>query len=159
MSIRQFNAGYVPGEDRILLRVAMRNGDEYRFWLTRAAVRGFLGQVEQWLAPRDASATAAVASFQREAAVAAADFETPLTPGSQLPLGEVPLLVSAMRLVTDRGVHVVLTLANGQQADFGLNDEVLVGIRYMLVQAAAAADWGLLAAVETGIANGGVRMH
>ena len=160
MSIRQFNAGYAPVEDRVLFRVAMANNDEYRFWLTRNVLRGFFAQVEQWLAPRDASTQAAVESFRREAAVAGADFDTPLTPGDHLPLGEVPLLVSTMRLTVDHGVHVVLTLADGREADFGLSTEVLVGIRHMLKQAVTAADWGLLpVAADLSAATTGMRMH
>ena len=39
MSIRQINATYTPDEDRILLRVTLTEGDELRFWLTRASRR------------------------------------------------------------------------------------------------------------------------
>ena len=35
MGIKQLNGGYVPAEDRILLRVSTDEGQEFRFWLTR----------------------------------------------------------------------------------------------------------------------------
>ena len=156
MSIRQFNAGYVAAEDRVLLRVTLGNGDEYRFWLTRAVLRGFLGESGRWLGPRDETPAAAVEAFRREAALASADFATPLTPGEHLPLGEQPVLVSAMRLATEDGVHVVLTLIDGRNADFNLNADILAAVCVMLKQAVAAADWAL-PAVES--PAGAVRFH
>ena len=159
MSIRQFNAGYSAVEDRILFRVAMVNKDEYRFWLTRQCLRAFLPQVDRWLAPQNGTPQAAIDSFRREAAVAGADFQTPLAPGDNLPLGEVPVLVQAMRLDTGKGIHVVLTLADGREADFGITGEVLVGIQHMLKQAVTAADWGMLPTPGLAVSASGIRVH
>jgi hypothetical protein len=159
MSLRQFNAGYVPAEDRILMRVTLSSNEEFRFWLTRACLRSFFGQVETWLAPQDSLPQTAVEAFQREAGVAKADFATPLMPGESLPLGETPLLVQSIDL--DSGgasIRLVMTLIDGRQANFGLGGDVLVAIQYMLRQAVQAADWGLAATATTATAVG-ARLH
>jgi hypothetical protein len=144
MSIRQFNASYILAEDRILMRVTLEGEEEYRFWLTRACLRGFFRQVDAWLAPRDDSTAAAVQAFQREAGVAQADFQSPLRPGERLPLGDAPVLVEAIDV--DAGVesiHIAMTLADKRQADFNITGDVLVGVHHLLQQAARVADWGI----------------
>lgn len=160
MSLRQFNAGYVPAEDRILMRVTLSSNEEFRFWLTRACLRGFFDQVESWLAPRDSLPQAVIEAFQREAGVAKADFATPLTPGENLPLGETPLLVQSIQLDSrSESIHVVMALTDGRQADFVIDGDVLVGVQYMLRQAVQAADWGLAANTIATPSAAGVRLH
>ena len=43
MGIKQLNGGYVPAEDRILLRVSTDANEEFRFWLTRHIVKNIIG--------------------------------------------------------------------------------------------------------------------
>jgi hypothetical protein len=146
VTIRQFNATYLAEEDRILLRVTLASDEEFRFWLTRACLRGFFRQVEAWLTPDNASAAAAVKAFQREAGVARADFQSPLQPGETFPLGEAPVLVKAIDIDTDIGgqsVRVTLQLVGNRQGNFNINDEILSSVHAMLKQAVQVADWGI----------------
>jgi len=144
MSIRQFNASYILAEDRILMRVTLEGDEEYRFWLTRASLRGFFRQVDAWMAPRDDATAAAVQAFQREAGVAQADYQSPLRPGEKLPLGDAPVLVEAIDVDADGdSIHVNMALADKRQADFTITGDVLVGVHHLLEQAARVADWGI----------------
>ena len=43
----QINVSYVPGEDRLLLRVSTTGGDEYRVWLTRRFVSLLMGLLQK----------------------------------------------------------------------------------------------------------------
>ena len=147
MKVQQFNASHVRKEDRVLLRVVMDTGDELRFWLTRACLKEFMGQIEAWLAPSDGSPDAILKSFQREAAVNKGDFSTPLKAGENFPLGEAPVLVESMRVETEgSAVRLLLQLVNRHVATFNLNEDVLVSVHYVLRKAMLAADWGLVAA-------------
>ena len=154
MSIRQFNASYILAEDRILMRVTLEGDEEYRFWLTRACLRGFFRQVDAWLVPRDDTTAAAVQAFQREAGVARADYQSPLRPGETLPLGDTPVLVEAIDVDTsDESIHIAMALADKRQADFNITGDVLVGVHHLLEQAARVADWGILTASFGGAAG------
>lgn len=160
MSIRQFNASYLPAEDRILMRVTMASDEEYRFWLTRACLRGFFRQVDAWLAPRDMSNAATVQAFQREAGIAQADFQTPLRPGESLPLGDAPVLVESIDVEAgSESVCIAMTLADKRQANFNISGDVLVGVHHLLRQTVQAADWGILTESFTVAAPTAARLH
>lgn len=146
MKIHQFNAGYNRLEDRLLLRVGMNDGSEFRFWLTRACLREFFGWVDQWLAPADITPAAARQAFQREAAAAGGDFETPLQVGESFPLGEVPVLVEAIRVESeDQVLRLLMHLADRRTVTLHLNEELMAGIHQVIRQAVQGADWGLAA--------------
>ncbi len=160
MSIRQFNASYILAEDRILMRVTLETDEEFRFWLTRACLRGFFRQVDAWLAPRDDSTAAAVQAFQREAGIAQADFQSPLRPGEKLPLGAAPVLVEAIDVdAGGESIRVAMTLADKRQADFNITGDVLVGVHHLLQQAARVADWGIQTTAFGGAVPAAGRLH
>lgn len=145
MAIRQVNASYVPVEDRILLRVTMSEGDEYRFWLTRACLREFAPQATAWIAAADhAPAAAAVTAFKREAAAAQADFSTPMQQGENFPLGKTPLLVETLRLESAGAkAGLLLSLIDKRVVTLHLDENALAGVQRLLQQAISGADWAL----------------
>ncbi|MBI4986528.1 MAG: hypothetical protein HZC24_14600 [Rhodocyclales bacterium] len=150
MGIRQVNASYVGSEDRILLRVTMDEGDELRFWLTRAVLRSFALQAAAWLTAADATQAAAVRAFKREAAAAQADFATPLKAGESFPLGAAPILATSLRLESAEGEsRLVLSLIDKRAVTLHLDEEALAGIQRLIHQTAAAAEWGLPAILPT----------
>lgn len=159
MAIRQVNAGYVAAEDRILLRVTLTEGDELRFWLTRASLRAFVGQAAAWLAATDGSPAAAMQAFKREAAAAQADFATPLQQGETFPLGKLPILVEDLRLESEGATaRLLLRLLDKRAVTLHLDEKALAGIQHLLRQAVAAADWGLVVAAPATLAAS-ARLH
>lgn len=148
MKIRQFNAGYNRAEDRILFRVGMDDDSEFRFWLTRACLKDFLGWVDAWLSPADGTPAAALKAFQREAAAAGGDFKTPMQSGQSFPLGEAPALVSSLAVATEaRQVRLLLHLTDRRTVTLHLTEVLLVNVHHVLRHAIQNADWGLAAAV------------
>ena len=144
MPICQLNVSYFDSEDRILLRVAMTEGDELRFWLTRAGLRTFVPQVTAWLSAADGSPGAAVRAFKLEAAAAQADFSNALLPGETFPLGEAPILVESLRLESeDTSTRLQLHLQDKRVVTLHLDEEALAGLQKLLNDTARAADWGL----------------
>ena len=144
MTIRQVNATYVAPEDRILLRVTMTEGDEFRFWLTRASLRDFGPQAAAWISAADGTPAAAVQAFKREAAAAQADFSTPLKQGEKFPLGEAPILVEALRLESEGAkARLQLHLLDKRVVTLHLDETALAGIQRLLQQAIGGADWAL----------------
>lgn len=109
MQIHQMSATYLPEQDRILMRINTREGEEMRMWLTRRLMVGLWPLLSKLVTelllkmdPGGASLTSAdeplkkmLSDFRKQEFLSKADFETPYQeqPGS-LPLGEEPLLVT-----------------------------------------------------------------
>ncbi|MEY2633389.1 MAG: hypothetical protein RIR00_2043 [Pseudomonadota bacterium] len=160
MPIHQINAAYHRDEDRIQLRLRMTDGDELRFWLTRASLKSALPQLQAWmagqggeLAPGAAGpAVADVApprqafqALQREVAAAKADFSRPLEPGLRYPLGEAPVLVLGLSF-RDEGplTHLCLQLQDKRSVTLHLSEQGLPGLLRLLRTTLAQSDWGYL---------------
>ncbi len=158
MAIHQVNATYMRAEDRIQLRVTMTEGDEFRFWLTRAVMRDFSPQAAAWISPPSPSPASVQQAFKREAAAAQADFATPMKTGETFPLGEPPVLVMSMRIESQgtAAANLLLHLPDKRLVTLHLDENALAGIQRLLQQATAAADWGLPAILTTGSAAGKV---
>lgn len=157
MSIQQIHAGYNPLEDRLLLRVILAEGDELRFWLTRASVRDFLPVMGAWMSGDDPGSAALGATagsfseqaartmkaFQREKAAGEADFSQPLKPGERFPFGETPLLVAKLTLKPGQGSQdLLLQLADNRLITLHLGPDALPGVARLLQSGIAQADWG-----------------
>lgn len=111
MQIHQLSASYVPEQDRILLRISTRNGEEMRAWLTRRLMSGLwpvftrmltdhllkLEAAGTALDPVDGSLKQMLADFRKEEFLRDADFDTPFqASGGKLPLGEEPLMITSV---------------------------------------------------------------
>ena len=93
-----------------------------------------------------AAARQAVASFQRESAVARTDFSRPYEEAKHArPLGEEPILVTKVGVATaDDGTHrVTFAPAKGQEITLNLNAQYLHSFCHVLASAARRADWDL----------------
>ena len=92
MGIKQLNGGYVPAEDRILLRVSTDAGEEFRFWLTRpitahllAANRTIAARVAaQKFTPQVAQT---VTEFEQQAVAQQTKLDNEFEPGSTFQIG------------------------------------------------------------------------
>ena len=149
----QIQVTYVPGEDRLLLRVSTSSNEEFRFWLTRRYVRLVRPHLEQQLVsqPRISTQANPVAqrelyAFERQQAVQSADFQTPYKQEEKaLPLGAEPLLLTrfAMRPTDAGGVSVTLAPEQGQGIDLALTPQLVHSIMALLDNALKTADWAL----------------
>ena len=109
MQIHQMSVTYLPEQDRILMRINTREGEEMRMWLTRRLMVGLWPLMTRLLtdhllkleaggatlARADESLKKMLADFRKEEFLSKADFETPYQEGAaRLPLGEEPLLIT-----------------------------------------------------------------
>jgi hypothetical protein len=109
MQIHQMSCTYQPEQDRILMRINTREGDEMRIWLTRRLMVGLwplltrlltdhllkLEAAGNTIATADDSLKKMLTDFRKEEFLSKADFETPYQDApARLPLGEDPLLVT-----------------------------------------------------------------
>jgi hypothetical protein len=151
-SLHQLNAAYDAVQDRILLRASTSKGQEFRFWITRR----FMGLLWQAIgriadnfaaqkAPADPMIRAALAELAQEKALQAADFNSRYEAGTQLPLGEAPLLLARIEIQAAPGGRQILRLLpeRGQGIDLGLDENLTHILASLLRQAAIAGEWEL----------------
>ena len=116
MNIHQLNVSYVNEQDRLLLRINTRVGQELSLWFTRRLTLSLLPALKALAADQMKRHTAqaspatslhaqrqhALESFQKEAAAYSADYSTPYKeqtgPGAPARHGAQPLLVSEVKL-------------------------------------------------------------
>ena len=151
--LSQIQISFAPVEDRLLLRIATDDDNEFRFWLTRRYVKLLWPVLGQMLVVHPSVGTAtstqaqdAVIEFQREAALATADFDSEFNNApKQLPSGESPLLLVRVQHKRNPSSAAVLCLhpTNGQGIEFALEPQLLHSLRALLQDGLAKADWDL----------------
>ncbi len=166
MEIHQLNLSYLPAEDRMLLRVSTKQGNEFAAWLTRKLTLG-LWQALQACAQNHAARSYAgksdvsdpmlrkeLAEFSSTRHLQAADFNTPYQPvvtpkpnyanyGAQRQL-QTPLLPTEVILQAqpEGRTHMQLKEADRQMAIM-LDETLLHAIMKLLVKTVEQADWGV----------------
>jgi len=166
MDIYQLQAIYVAQQDRILLRLNTHAHQEYRLWLTRRMLTSFLPhlvQVSEQLTPaqapnighdtsHDGADRSALTKFQRQEAVARADFETAYNADLlTLPIGAEPLLPSQIQVMQLTNRHLCLSFQEEAQGDdkprdmqVTLSPEILHSFLHLMDLVLKAADWGVV---------------
>lgn len=124
MQIHQMSVSYLPEQDRILMRVNTREGEEMRMWLTRRLMVGLYPLLTRLLTDHllklegagaslekaDESLKRMLADFRKEEFLRKADFDTPYQEGpAALPLGEEPLLITDVDATPQAGGPLKLT--------------------------------------------------
>ena len=158
MGIKQLNGGYVPAEDRILLRVSTDEGQEFRFWLTRRLTLRLMPVLQQTVGRMESSTPQMVApdpasqqiltDLKRDAFMQKADFKTAYVEQvQQRPLGEEPMLVTDVQLQL-QGTAVLLTLQDKgavagqtQSCQLNLQASLVHGLIHLIGQAMDKAGW------------------
>jgi hypothetical protein len=183
MKIHQLSVAYLAEQDRILVRVNTAAAEEMRLWLTRRLMLGLWPLLSRLLTKHLLKLEAAgssldtadeglkkmLADFRKEEFLRQADFETPYQEnGSQLPLGDEPLLV------TDVDAS---PLANGQlRLNFNerppgerkprsfrmeMDPKLMQGLMHLLEQALDRSQWreafGVPMAMDDGMSTDGDR--
>ncbi|MDP4300501.1 hypothetical protein [Leptothrix discophora] len=157
MSLHQFSAEWNTAEDRIRLRISTRDGQEFRFWLTRHIVAGFLSGAQslgiELLARQHPQEVAqAMHEFRQQASAQQSDFSQAFMPGDHLPLGEETVLVTGFTLHQSLDhVEVEFKTASGHQVSVRINDTILRGWVELLDKLQAMARWNLQAAPDIGV--------
>ena len=116
----QINIEYNAVEDRLLMRVAEKDNHggciEYRCWLTRRFINVFITVIDKLIEDGLAAdmqvspdSLAAMKKFQRDAALAKADFSTSYEPDTEkcTTIGDDPLLVSTLKIKRGRRITIL----------------------------------------------------
>lgn len=160
MQIHQLQASYQADQDRILLRLNTHSGEEMRVWLTRRMLKGMIGHVQQLADQiktlRHAATAGGASEDENDAADSATlenDFETPFEygPETALPLGELPLLTTALHVSPDADNSLKVrfdevfdgTTEPTRSMEVTLGPELLVGLVQVLDAVLRVADWGM----------------
>ncbi len=152
----QVNIEYNASEDRLLMRVAEKESHgeciEYRCWFTRRFVHVFIKSIdkiiEEGLAENmqvSPDALAAMKKFQRDAALAKADFSTSYEPDIEkcTTVGEEPLLVSTLKIKKRSKSNYTLSFITHENVGLNINVNVdfVHTLRKMLVSSLINAGW------------------
>lgn len=147
MGIRQLNGGYVPAEDRILLRVSTDAGEEFRFWLTRPVTAHLLAAnrtiaaraVAKKFSPQIAQT---VTEFEQQAVQQQTKLDDQFQPGTNFPLGEAPALVVKLSLTpVENGVSVDLGMPNGVNVNLRFEHQLAQQVSVLLDRLQTDAKW------------------
>lgn len=165
--LAQFDAGYNPQEDRILIRITNTEGDEFRLWLTRRLSASLLADFKVNIsayrvqpesgekgsesvpsASEMGAATLMRADIQQEAAAAKQDFEQEFVSGERFPLGEQGVVIDKIDFQPDGkgpGNHALnFTSTNGQKLSIGVTPQFLNTIFEVIERVSQQAEWGLI---------------
>ncbi|MBA2672120.1 hypothetical protein [Ramlibacter sp.] len=164
MHIHQMSVSYVPEQDRVLMRVNTREGEEMRVWLTRRLMAGLwplltrlltdhllkLEDAGTSLTSADDSLKKMLADFRKEEFLRKADFDTPFQPAepAQLPLGEDPLLITDVDATPMAGGPLRLTfnerLPTGEKPrsfNLEMKPKLMQGLMHLLDTALQQSRW------------------
>jgi len=163
MQIHQMSVTYLPEQDRILMRVNTREGEETRMWLTRRLMVGLwplltklltdhllkLEAAGTTLTAADESLKKMLTEFRKEEFLSKADFETPYQESpARLPLGEEPLLVTDVDATPQPGGPLRLSFnerppGGEKPRNFNLEmqPKLMQGLMHLLEQALNQSQW------------------
>lgn len=152
MAIHQIQLKHDQHEDRLLMRVTITEGDEFRFWLTRRFVDrlwGMLMKMLEWdevlRQQFDDEVRRNVLEIRHEGYAQEGDFSTKFEGASRLPLGESPvLLAQAKGKKGEEGMYLVSLLPQkGQGIDMSLDTKLLHIFIRLLREVVEKAGWGM----------------
>jgi hypothetical protein len=163
MQIHQMSVTYVPEQDRILMRINTREGEEMRLWLTRRLMVGLwplmtklltdhllkLEAAGTTLTAADESLKKMLTDFRKEEFLSKADFETPYQEAPKLPLGQEPLLITDVDATPLPGGPLRLSFnerppgAENKPRSFNLEmqPKLMQGLMHLLDQALNQSGW------------------
>lgn len=159
MNIHQLSVVFDDRQDRLLMRVNTQEGEEVRLWLTRSLSLRLLAPMESTIAKLearnpavaadDARARGMLVELQHQAFLQNADLATPFSGQStSLPLGDVPLLVTEVRLDVraQGGAQMVFQDCGDAQAParsctLQMQSPLVHGLLHLLQKAISKSQW------------------
>jgi hypothetical protein len=151
--ISQIQMSFVPGEDRILMKMSTVSSEGFQFWLTRRYVKllwplllNMLARDNLVLLQESEEAKKEVMSFLQEEAAQNMDFSQNFEDNfSAMPLGDKPVLLGKAGAKTNKDGAQVLSLhpESGQGIDLALNQQLIHSICKLLQDTVSKSDWDL----------------
>jgi hypothetical protein len=149
--INQIQMSFVPGEDRILLRMNTMDATGFQFWLTRRYVKllwpvllSMLIKDEKISTQSSEEAKKEVLSFQHEEAAQQMDYSKQYQePTDQQPLGSEPILLSkiAVKDVAEGKQALCMHPETGHGVELAMNQTLLHSICKLLQDTVAKSEW------------------
>jgi hypothetical protein len=144
--LHQMNISYNPREDRLLLRVSSKGGDEFRLWLTRRYTGMLINVLKQELTKYGGEPTLA-SSDETKKMIKAGAFQQNYEDGNaRFPLGESGVL--GFRINTGLAGEGVMRLEllpeQGQGISLNLDKTLLYMLHNLIAQGIDQAGWHLL---------------
>ena len=164
MNVHQLSITYVPEQDRILVRVNSRQGQELRFWFTRRLTLGLEplldravtdhvarqgGPATSHMAAMDAVSKKAMAQFKRSENLQTSDFTTPYqTPDAGVAVFENPLLVTEVNVAALTSGQLRLSFSEKlsgttetRSFQMALSDQLIHAFAHLLERAVVQSHW------------------
>lgn len=159
MNIHQLSVLFDERQDRLLLRVNTREGQEVRLWLTRRIGLRLIKPLQMTIAKMessnsavsvaDAQAQAMLVELKQQDFLQSADLKTPFaTQGKDLPLGQEPMVVTEITLDVkgQAGVQIVFQDAGDAQTapracTLQMQAQLVHGMLHLLTKAVSDAQW------------------
>jgi hypothetical protein len=159
MALKQFSGQYLPDPDRILLKISTEQGEEYRFYITRRIAQLMLEHHQEKSLALVAQSTSPnvkneVLAFKQDIVRQNTNWKQAFEPSKQLPLGEKPKLVIAVKYgfkeqANDKLVVMRLTFRDNSALTVNLTQSSLTALQLLIEQLQTQAQWGLLEAAIT----------
>ncbi len=145
-ALQQVNMGYVPEQDRLLLKISTAGDAEFRVWLTRRysglLMQVFLEQIEREGGYQELASRRETLDQLRGGA-----FDKSYEPGpsAHYPLGEAGVLAYRINVGKDKAgvMNLQLLPEQGQGVTFTLDKSTLYMLYNLLEQALGQTDWNL----------------
>ena len=159
MNIHQLSVVFDDRQVRLLMRVNTQEGEEVRLWLTRSISLRLLAPLESTIAKLearnpavaadDARARGMLVELKHQSFLQNADLATPFSgQNTSLPLGDVPLLVTEVRLDVraQGGAQLVFQDSGDSQAParsctLQMQSMLVHGLLHLLQKAISKSQW------------------
>lgn len=149
----QFEMGFDPIHDRLVLKIHTKDFEEFRLWLTRRFVKilwgvivNLLNKDKKDINEMEAAKLKVSESFADENArrqqPLASKYSTKL---SKTPLGSEPILISRIAAKAEENHRVLLSLQDekNQRFDLLLDNFMLLGLCKLVSEGVKKTDWDL----------------
>ena len=173
MQIHQLNLKFDAEQDRLLVRINTKTGEEIRLWLSRRLTLGVLPLMRKLTAEQTAKSAALAAEqgtgfsardpkireilseFNKDATLRTSDFVTPFKEAASTERSAVPaLLVSTVAITPLANLHLTVKFTGHSVAGAGpadekrdvrmdLDERLMHGFMHLLETAFAASQWSV----------------
>lgn len=143
--LHQMNVSYIPKEDRLLLKISTKQGDEYRLWLTRRFTDLLVNVLKKEVDMCGGMASIAASDETKRMFKEGAFEKGYENDSSTYPLGENGILAFRINTGRDQNDNLQLDLSpeKGQGISLNLNKSLLYMFNNLISQGVEQAGWNL----------------